>query len=268
MSYQATVIKVMIASPTDVSSERQAAREIIYEWNAVHSENNQRVLLPLAWETHAAPALGQRPQELINRQVLRGSDLLVAMFWTRLGTDTGVAASGTVEEIEEHLSAHKPAMIYFSSAPAQIESDQRQIRELLSFKESIRRRGLVEQYESVDEFRSKFSRQLAQTVNEHFLTREQYDGSSNLGDEALHDEAMQLLRAASVHGSVRALKTTRGLYVEANGVTFCETGNARSEARCRRVIQDLEKVGYLEARSGRRDIFDVTDRGFSFVDSL
>ena len=162
MSYQATVIKVMIASPSDVGTERQTAREVIHEWNAVHSESSRRVLLPLAWETHAAPALGQRPQELINRQVLRGSDLLIAIFWTRLGTSTGVAASGTVEEIEEHLSAQKPAMIYFSSVPAAIESvDQRQLRELNRFKQSIRDKGLVEQYESVADFRNKFSRQLA-----------------------------------------------------------------------------------------------------------
>ena len=35
MSYQATVFKVMIASPGDVSAERKIIREMIAEWNNV-----------------------------------------------------------------------------------------------------------------------------------------------------------------------------------------------------------------------------------------
>jgi hypothetical protein len=38
------------------------------------------------------------------------------MFWTKLGTATGVAASGTVEEIDRFVAAGKPAMLYFSPA--------------------------------------------------------------------------------------------------------------------------------------------------------
>lgn len=102
MPYIATVLKVMIASPSDVRQERQAAHALIHEWNAIHSQSRGQVLLPLAWENNSAPALGSRPQDVINRQLTKDSDLRVAMFWTRLGTPTGVAASGTVEEIEEH----------------------------------------------------------------------------------------------------------------------------------------------------------------------
>ena len=40
------------------------------------------------------------------------------MFWTKLGTPTGVADSGTVEEIDQFVEANKPAMLYFSSRPA------------------------------------------------------------------------------------------------------------------------------------------------------
>jgi hypothetical protein len=50
---------------------------------------------------------------VINRQVLADCDLLVAIFWTRIGSPTGSALSGTVEEIEKHLKAEKPAMLYF-----------------------------------------------------------------------------------------------------------------------------------------------------------
>ena len=50
----------------------------------------------------------------LNDQLVDRCDILVGMFWTKLGTSTGVAASGTVEEIDRFVAAGKPAMLYFS----------------------------------------------------------------------------------------------------------------------------------------------------------
>ncbi len=47
------------------------------------------VLLPLRWETHTAPEYGTRPQEVINRAIVDECDLLVGIFWTRIGSHTG-----------------------------------------------------------------------------------------------------------------------------------------------------------------------------------
>jgi hypothetical protein len=127
MSYDATVFKVMIASPGDVGVEKNIIREVIHEWNAINSDTRHIVLLPVSWDTHSAPAMGDRPQEIINKQVLKGCDLLVGVFWTRIGTPTGKNPSGTVEEITEHIKNGKPAMIYFSVAPVvpdSIDADQ------------------------------------------------------------------------------------------------------------------------------------------------
>ena len=77
------------------------------------------MLLPVGWETHATPAMGDRPQAIINKQILAGCDLLVAVFWTRLGSPTGAAASGTVEEIEEHLQRRQTCdALFFDSTGA------------------------------------------------------------------------------------------------------------------------------------------------------
>ena len=117
VSYTANVINVMIASPSDASQERQIARDVIAEWNTIHAKDKRTVLMPIGWETHSVPDTGDRPQAIINGQLLKDADLLIAMFWTRIGSPTGAARSGTVEEIEEHIRAGKSAMIYFSSAP-------------------------------------------------------------------------------------------------------------------------------------------------------
>src|ERR1039457_1398145 len=159
----------MIASPSDVPQERRIARDVISEWNTIHAKDKRTVLMPVGWETHSVPDTGDRPQAIISVQLLKDADLLVAMFWTRIGTPTGASRSGTVEEIEEHIGAGKPAMIYFSSAPVRPDSiDNDQYSALQVFKESLRARGLFEQYESLSEFRTKFARQLAQTIISKF----------------------------------------------------------------------------------------------------
>ena len=117
MSYKATVLEIMIASPGDVQEERLLTQQIIQEWNYTHSTSRQIVLMPVGWETHSTPLMGRPPQAIINERVLESCDLLIGIFWTRIGTPTTEAVSGTAEEIERHVNAGKPAMIYFSSRP-------------------------------------------------------------------------------------------------------------------------------------------------------
>ena len=97
MSYQATTYRTLIASPGDVAAERAAIPEVIHAWNAEHSLDNKVVLLPVGWERDAVPEMGDRPQAIINKQLVESCDVLIGAFWTRIGTHTGVAESGTVE---------------------------------------------------------------------------------------------------------------------------------------------------------------------------
>jgi hypothetical protein len=80
MAYNAIVYKVMIASPGDVIAERAIVREVLAEWNTVHADSRNTVLLPVGWETHSSPTMGDRPQAIINKQVLKDCDLLVGAF--------------------------------------------------------------------------------------------------------------------------------------------------------------------------------------------
>ena len=63
--------------------------------------------------------MGGRAQEILNKQILERCDLLVGIFWTRIGTETGGYISGTVEEIEKHVASKKPAMLYFYGQPVE-----------------------------------------------------------------------------------------------------------------------------------------------------
>jgi len=156
----------MIASPGDVEKERAIAREVIHEWNDLHSAEKGIVLLPVGWETHTYPAIGDRPQAIINKQILRDCDLLIGIFWTRLGTPTGVAQSGTVEEIEEHIASGRPTMLYFSKLSARSMSiDEDQLAKVQEFKKTCRARGLIEDYKSRPDFKRKLTSQLSLAIS-------------------------------------------------------------------------------------------------------
>jgi hypothetical protein len=269
MTYPARVVEVMIASPGDVAAERQIFREVLHEWNTIHAREHQLVVMPVGWETHSSPRLGERPQEVINEQILQGCDLLVGIFWTRLGTPTGEAASGTVEEIEKHVAAGRPAMLYFSQAPVHIDSvDQTQYAALRAFRDEYMKRGLVEFYASPEEFRDKFARQFAQTLNRDFL-----DGAAAAAFAApaqpaeLSADALHTLReAAKDAGVVTAEYFGAGTLFRANDTVLFEGADAREEARWEAVLAELVERGYLLNRGGSGEVFTVTDAGYKYVE--
>lgn len=167
MSYDARVFTVLVASPGDVQEERKAIAEIIHEWNYLNSRERSVVLLPLRWETHAHPELGAGPQAIINRQIVDDCDMAVGVFWTRLGTPTPEAESGSAEEIARVGESGKPVMMYFSNAPIPPgDLDLNELARLREYRKARYPQGLIEQYSSIQEFRDKFTRHISAKVME------------------------------------------------------------------------------------------------------
>jgi len=165
MSFKAETYRILIASPSDMVEERQVATEAIDEWNAQHAAAESIVLLPVKWETHALPQVGIRPQQAINEQLVGYCDILIGMFWTRLGTDTQVAESGTVEEIDQFVGAGKPAMLYFSNRPINPSKiDPGQQAKLRKFKEATYTNAIVGSFSELIELRQILLRDLVQQV--------------------------------------------------------------------------------------------------------
>ena len=280
--YQARVYKVMIATPSDVATERQVVREAVHYWNAILADDRRVVLLPVGWETHAHPMMGDRPQAVINKQVLKDCDLLVAVFWTRLGSPTGEAPSGTVEEIEEHLGAGKPAMIYFSNAPVRPDSiNEEQYRALREFRADCERRGLIETFESVSELQEKFSRQLIQLVlsrwagtgNDAGAEKEaRWRWQSGVAADApgLSDDAWALLREAAKdkHGTILRLRTMGGLSVQANERNMVEDRSPKTEARWESALRELVDEGLVQDRGYKNEVFGLTHKGYAAIEQV
>ncbi|MDD2942937.1 MAG: DUF4062 domain-containing protein [bacterium] len=278
MSFQATVYNVMIASPSDVAAERNIIREVIYEWNGIHAEKTQSILRPVGWETNSYPAMGDEPQALINKQILNGCDLLVGVFWTRIGTSTANYASGTIEEIEEHIKANKPAMLYFSGAPVHPDSvDPEQYSALKNFKESCQSRGLYETYEDKSTFRDKFFRQLQLMINNDpnfAVTRELKQSTSPHVKSTIPDipdlsnEAKNLLIEAALDGDILRLYTMDGLTVQTNNKNFVDDKSPRTRAVWEGVIKELEILQLIESTGAKKEIYHVTRKGYEMVELI
>jgi len=278
MSFRAKVIKVMIAAPGDILGERESIRHILQEWNYAHAEDKNIVLMPVGWESHATPSVGDRPQAIINKQVLASCDLLAAVFWNRLGTPTGKAISGTVEEIEKHVKAKKPAMIYFSLAPVQAGIiDKEQFEALQVFKEEMSKRGLYAEYKTSEEFREKFSRHLAQTVNRYFASKKNGNVQSHeewtaapLKLPEISNRAKWLLieAAKDKEGVVVWLRGKPGLAILTHGMNLAESHDPKIEARWDSALQELRKFSLLEDRVYKNELFSVTQEGYRVADLL
>lgn len=277
MSYDARVFNVMIASPGDVASERSIIREVIYEWNVVHSKSRNIVLLPIGWESHSSPDMGSSPQEIINDQILDKCDFLVGVFWTRIGTATNEYASGTVEEIEKHIQSGKPVMLYFSSQPVAMETvDLEQIKALRAFKEFCQSRGLYEHYDNHADFKEKFYRHLQLKLNEHplFTDIEGVEISEIVESKnklpSLSNEARTLLKEASLdkHGSILHLKMMGGNAIQTNGKNFIPSNNRRDEALWEAALQELELNDLVKDPEHKGEIYELTNYGYQVADMI
>ncbi|MCX5868034.1 MAG: DUF4062 domain-containing protein [Proteobacteria bacterium] len=279
MSYQATVFKVMIASPSDITSERVIAREIIHEWNVVNADSRKIVLLPISWESHTSPAMGERPQSIINKQILKDCDLLIGIFWTRLGSPTDEYDSGTVEEIEEHIKAGKPVMLYFSKIPIYPDSvDKEQYDNLKYFMESCKKRGLFETYVNINDFKSKLYRQIQLKLNndEYFTKGSMLEESDHIITSTTPDlptlsrEAQILLKEASrdPQGSIYRFPQTGGLLILSNKKQFITDKIPRTIALWEGVIEELERNELIETKGSTRTSFSLTRKGFQISDQI
>ncbi len=47
------LIKIFIASPGDVSDQRDEVEKIIWDWNNEHTDSKNIVLMPIRWENNS-----------------------------------------------------------------------------------------------------------------------------------------------------------------------------------------------------------------------
>ena len=162
----AIVFNVLIASPADVSEERDVVTAAIHVWNAANYPTTGIMLNPVRWETHSFPESGDRPQAIVNRQIVDEGDFLIGIFGNRLGTPTGAAQSGTIEEIERFRKAGKHVALYFSTADVPRNADREQLAALEAYQREREKDTLYFTFGSANELRLLVTQHLPRIVAE------------------------------------------------------------------------------------------------------
>ena len=160
------LFRLFVGAPSDVTEEHTIINELVAEWNRHHGPAARARLEFMNWRTHSHPAVGGRPQALINK-VADQSDITVGLFRSRFGSPTGVADSGTEEEIRRSIRRRKQVMVYFADLP---EPKRRRAKDEFARVEAFKKRlgghAIYHTYTDLQAFEKAFRQHLALAMTE------------------------------------------------------------------------------------------------------
>lgn len=167
-----TILKIFVASPQDVTEEREVLEDVVHELNGTWADTLGIRLDVVRWETRTAPGLGKDPQDVINKQISDSYDILIGIMWTRFGTPTPRAGSGTEEEFLRAYKRYKEdpnsveIMFYFKTKPiSPVDVDPDQLKAISKFRSELEDLGgFYSKFGSIEEFRNSITRHLSMTV--------------------------------------------------------------------------------------------------------
>lgn len=257
---------VIIASPGDITEEREIIREEIHQWNSMHAVTTQMILQPIGWETDSTPDLRDDGQSVINSQLVDSCDLLIGVFWTRIGTPTQRARSGTVEEVERFVSQGKRCIIYFSDKPTQRSKvDPKQEKQLQEYKAELKKRGLTDSFTTNEKFREKVSRHISmvtQQISREETERRATENEAKLTEQAIGLSAQPKKRYEQLETSfeniTNAQYSVKSLIASPFGLQDLEDVRDREVGKIRSVLNSPELATYFSQSKTPHSISTTT----------
>lgn len=243
MPVEAKIYRVLIASPSDVIEERDIIRKEVFRWNAIHAVDMKMILMPIGWETDATPDLREPGQEVINRQLVDTCDLVIGVFWTRLGTRTALGGTGTEVEIARARNEGKRCIIYFSDKavpPSTI--DREQYERVQEYWDKLQPTGLANRYNNIEDFKERVFRHITSAVLQ--IAREDKERRVAEQEAKITEQAIGL--------PIKTIPTT-----SSTEILF----NTLSEAR-------ISVKTLLDSRFGVQDMEDVKEQEIARIQSV
>lgn len=160
MSRNIRKFTVLVASPSDVSDERDSIDEVISELNKTYGNKNDVVIEVLRWETDSAPAVGlTSTQDIIDKDLGENYDLFIGLIWKKFGTPTHKYGSGTEQEFRNAYDRFKDEpeslqiLFYFKTAQTSIyDIDPDQLVKIKEFRTDLGEKGVFYwEYNTIDE---------------------------------------------------------------------------------------------------------------------
>ena len=200
-------MQIRISNPSDLPDEhRDIISRTIRRWNTQHSRYYGIHYSSTDSEEGGAPGFGEYAQDVLNKQIVDESDMVLAIFTDRLGTPTPTYESGTAEEIDRGLAQGKDVAVLQNDCPRKpirsVEGDQQRTA-LNQYVDKIRPKAFIAQYESTS--------RLAEIVDQLLSTlARKYRNESNAGRTgAVGGDESVLVDAASI---AQAAEDERGIW--------------------------------------------------------
>lgn len=165
-----TMYTVMIASPSDVQAERKATEDVIRKYNAeVRFSKSQHRLETGRWELDTALGAAEDAQDLIDEDITDTVDLVVGIFFTKLGTASSKDASYTIGELKRCIEAGKPVLILFNDDNIPRTANYEEVSRVDDFRKNpkkyLGKSVLYATYKGVNEFREVFRNEITKVMN-------------------------------------------------------------------------------------------------------
>jgi len=171
MPRKETILQVFVGSPSDVQDERTAVREVIDDLNNTWAANSGVRFEAVSWETHAVPGMGESAQSVINQILPNDFDIFVGILWTRFGTPTKEAESGTEEEFHRAFERYKAVpnsveiLFYFKDEQVSPSSlDIGQLAKVVEFRNKIQELGLYWTFTTTEQFKANLRTHLGRIL--------------------------------------------------------------------------------------------------------
>lgn len=263
--FQANCFNIMIVSPSDVNNEREIVREVLYHWNEINSRYRNIVFSVLGYDINAHADSGAHPQYSLNHQLLEQADLIIAIFWTKLGTPTTEYSSGSVEEISKHIQQGKKAHIYFSNKTVDLRNvDSEQYKKLQDYKKDIKGKTFYKEFSTEEEFRKILEDDIQLFANELVENNSvNKTKPNNIMQVTISDKEIEILRAMEEDGELQYIEFIDGPNL--NGRTI---ENPREAAEIKEAITKLESYNLIEDMGYKGELFRLTAEGYRACDEI
>nr|WP_311445060.1 hypothetical protein [Ezakiella coagulans] len=262
-----TIFNLLISCPSDVVKYLDVINESVSNFNNLYGKDNQIRIETLHWSKNSYTESGDRPQKLLNKQLVQDCDFAVAIFWTKFGTPTEKYGSGTEEEIEEMFSAQKQVFMYFLDErvlPSDIDTNQ--FKRVIDFKKKYREKGLYSTVKDQNDFKNKFTNDLilyfsseiivkTNKTNEHInplLTIRSIDGSGNfsLVTPKLHESTFVDEKKKNILKRIKTLKNSTLHQNNSANFHFSQEFNNRKPCTIKEILEsDLENADNISSTS-------------------
>jgi len=201
MSRSIEKFEIFLASPSDLKEERNAVEDVVNEINSNDGERHNYIVEVRSWEKHSVPGVAKNSvQELVNKDLGNSYDIFIGMFWTKYGTPTSNADSGTREEFdlawkrkETDLNVPKILFYFKTDGINPLDINPWEIEKIKNFRSELQEKNvLFAEFDTVEVFKKYLRLHISKKIHELRAENDSQTSTIQAGEKNNVDEGIEL----------------------------------------------------------------------------